>query len=385
MSAYSVDEERAIRAGRLVQDWAASRLLSEEQRAAMAADLQVDLRRTNRFLRITLFLFGLLILQSFTGLLAIAFGASALVAAVLCALAAGVSYKIADLLVTHYRLYRFGIEEAAAVVSIMFVGAAGALFASELLGSSGDSVIVAALVCSAVMSLAVFLRFGYAYAAVAAMILAATVPFVPGDSDMVHRLLSIAVLVVAVVFMRRARREHGAEFPGDTYAILEATAWAGIYLITNLQISSWISTPERDSTFYWITYGACWLLPAAGLWLAIRERHRLLLDVSAIMALVTLTTNKPYLGAARQVWDPVVFGVFLIVVAVALRRFLRGGADGSRDGVVAERIVESEKERIGFVATISVAHQGPVATRPAEPPDTFGGGRSGGAGASGSY
>lgn len=385
MNAYTVEEERAIRTGRLVQDWTASRILTDEQRAAMAPDLQVDLRRTNRFLRITLFLFGLLILQSFTGLLAIAFGASELVAAVLCALAAGVSYKIADLLVTHYRLYRFGIEEAAAVVSILFVGAAGALFASELLGSSGDSVIVAALVSGAAMSLAVFLRFGYVYAAVAAMILAATVPFVPGDSDMAHRLLSIAVLAVAFVFMRRARREHGAEFPGDTYAILEATAWAGIYLITNLQISSWISTPERDSTFYWITYGACWLLPAAGLWLAVRERHRLLLDVSAIMAIVTLTTNKPYLGAARQVWDPVVFGVFLIVVAVALRRWLRSGEDGSRDGFIAERIVESEKERIGFVATISVAHQGPVATRPAEPPDTFGGGRSGGAGASGSY
>lgn len=385
MNAYTVDEERAIRTGRLVQDWTASRILTEEQRAAMTPDLQVDLRRTNRFLRITLFLFGLLILQSITGLLAITFTAGPLAAVILCAVAAGATYKVADLLVTRYRLYRFGIEEAAAVVSIMLVAAASALLAMEVLDSANDAIVMAALVSGAAMALAVFLRFGYVYAAVAALILAATVPFVPGDSDMAHRLGSIAVLAAAFVYLRRARRAHGVEFPGDTYAILEATAWAGIYLVANLQISAWISTPEQGTPFYWITYGACWLLPAAGLWLAVRERHRLLLDVSAVMAIVTLTTNKPYLGAVRQPWDPVVFGVFLIVVAVALRRWLRSGGDGARDGFIAERIVESEKERIGFVATVSVAHQGPVATRPAEPPDTFGGGRSGGAGATGAY
>ena len=91
MNAYAVDDERAIRAGRLVQDWTASGVLAEEQRAALLPELQVDLRRTNRFLRITLFLFGLMILQSAAGLVAIVIS-DALGAAFLCLIAAAGSW-----------------------------------------------------------------------------------------------------------------------------------------------------------------------------------------------------------------------------------------------------------------------------------------------------
>ena len=67
MSAYTDDQERAIRVMRLVQDWTKSGLLTQEQRDRIAPELKVDLRRTNKFLRVTIFVFGLLILQSFTG------------------------------------------------------------------------------------------------------------------------------------------------------------------------------------------------------------------------------------------------------------------------------------------------------------------------------
>ena len=68
MNLYSQDDERAIREQRMVQDWTASGLLIPEQRARMAPELTVDLRRTNRFLRITLFVFGYMIVNSLTGL-----------------------------------------------------------------------------------------------------------------------------------------------------------------------------------------------------------------------------------------------------------------------------------------------------------------------------
>ncbi len=79
--------------------------------------------------------------------------------------------------------------------------------------------------------------------------------------------------------------------------------------------------------------------------------------------------------------------MLLIAVAVGLRRWLASGEDGSRDGFIAERILESEKERLGVVGTLSVLHQGPVASRPQpEPPPAIGGGgASGGAGATGSF
>ncbi|MDP2055297.1 MAG: hypothetical protein Q8L75_16790, partial [Acidobacteriota bacterium] len=72
MSAYHLDDERAIRTGRSVEDWTASGLLTSEQRDILMPQLAVDLRRTNKFLRITLFVFGGIILQSALGLFAVA-------------------------------------------------------------------------------------------------------------------------------------------------------------------------------------------------------------------------------------------------------------------------------------------------------------------------
>jgi len=385
MSAYSDDQERAIRVTRLVQDWVTSGLLAPEQRAQIAAELHVDLRRTNKFLRVTLFVFGLLILLAFTALLGIAFTADEAAAAVVCAITAGLSYFIANLLVTRYHLYRFGIEEAAAVACVGFAMASAALFAGSTAGFRGDGPVVAALAAGAIVSFAIFLRFGYVYAAIVAMIFTAAVPFVPGSSDVIHRLVAIFLLVIIFAVVRKLRNEHGREFPGDSYAIIEAAAWAGIYLITNLQLSSWLSHPEERTAFYWATYVATWVLPVIGIWIAVLDRHRILLDINAVMAIATLTTNKAYLGGERQAYDPIAFGVLLIVIAVGLRRWLASGEDGSRAGFIAERILESEKERLGVVGTLSVVHQGPVASHPPPEQPGFGGGKSGGAGASGSF
>ena len=390
MSAYSGDQERAIRVMRLVNDWTKSKLLSQEQRDQIAPELQVDLRRTNKFLRVTMFVFGFLILQAFTGLLAIGFAAGGEEAAsVLCAITAGLSYFVANLLVTRYNLYRFGIEEAAAVASVGFAMAAAALLAGSVSNFRGDAPVVAALIVGAVAALAMFLRFGYVYAAIGSMLFAAALPFVPGDSDMIHRLLSALILVVIFAVARSIRNQFGREFPGDSYAIIEAAAWAAIYLVINLQLTSWLSHPEDRTPFYWATYVATWVLPVIGLWVAVLDRHRLLLDVSALMAIATLMTNKEYLGAARQPYDPIAFGVLLIAIAMGLRRWLASGEDGSRDGFIAERILESEKERLGVVGTFSVVHQGPVASHPQPeqppPPAIGGGGRAGGAGATGSF
>jgi hypothetical protein len=388
MSAYADDQERAIRTARSVHDWCASGLITEAQRDRMLPELQVDLRRTNKFLRITLFVFGLMILQSIAGLLAISIGSSEeFVAGVLCGLVAAASFWITNLLVTQYHLYRFGIEEAGAVASIILTGVAAALLSTLGTDRVNDVSFTIALVTAAGVSFALFRRFGYVYGAVIAMLLAAAAAFVPGQSDIAHRLAAAILLVVCFAAARSARERHGHVFPGDSYGIIEAAAWIGLYLVINLQVSEWLSSPEDRTPFYWITYILTWLMPAAGLWIAIHDRHRMLLDVNIVMAIVTLMTNKAYLGTPRQPYDPVAFGVLLIVIAIGVRRWLASGADGSRGGYIAERLLASEKERLGVVGTISVIHQGPVAEPAAapEPPPVGGGGRSGGAGASGTF
>lgn len=387
MSAYADDQERDIRTARLVHDWAKSGLISQQQREQLLPELQVDLRRTNKFLRATLFIFGLLILQSVAGLMALSIAISEqVVAGIVCGVVAAGSFWIANFLVTSYKLYRFGIEEAAAMASVMLGGAAAALIAGGG-GGSDDVPFVAGLIAAATVSFVLFRRFGLVYGAVTAMILAVSAAFIPGSSDVAHRMAAASMLTVFFGLARSARERHGIDFPGDNYAIIEAAAWIGLYLVINLQISEWLSSPEDRTPFYWITYLLTWLMPAAGLWIAVRDRHRLLLDVSIVMAIVTLMTNKAYLGTPRQPYDPVAFGVLLIAIAIGVRRWLASGADGSRGGYIAERLVESEKARLGVIGTFSVVHQGSVA-EPAnapEPPALGGGGRSGGAGATGNF
>jgi hypothetical protein len=388
MSAYSLEQERGIRTGRLVHDWAQSRLISDDQRDRMLPELQVDLRRTNKFLRVTLFIFGLIILQSVAGLIAIAMGFSEEVGAgILCGGVAAACLWIANLLVIRHKLYRFGIEESAAIAGMILAGSAALLISTIGTGQVDDVQIMIGLATAAVVAFALFLRFGFVYAAVIAMVLIIAAAFIPGNSDIAHRVVAAVMLAVFFAVARSARERHGREFPGDNYAIIEAAAWIGLYLVINLQISRWLSSPEDRTPFYWTTYVLTWLMPAAGLWIAIRDRHRMLLDVNIVMAIVTLMTNKAYLGTPRQPYDPVAFGVLLIAVAMGVRRWLASGPDGSRSGYIAERLVESERERLGLAGTISVVHQGPVASPAHQPesPAIGGGGRSGGGGASGSF
>ena len=122
MSIYSRDDERAIRLQRLVDDWTKSGLLQPEQSERMLADLEVDLRRTNIFLRITLFLFGFLIVNALAGLFAVTLnlseGSRNVPADRRCR-----SLRAGAVGVERYRLYRFGIEEAVALSAVPFFGA----------------------------------------------------------------------------------------------------------------------------------------------------------------------------------------------------------------------------------------------------------------------
>lgn len=379
MSLYSRDEERAIRAKRQVDDWTQSGLLLPEQRDRILPSLQVDLRRTNTVLRITLLLFSLLIVNAIAGL-GVIFLESLMSLRTLSwfALAnAIVLFLAAETLVRRYRLYHFGIEEGVAMAAALSFSVALAQFPdsfSTMLGFAGATI----------AAVAIFLRFGYAYAAIAATVFAPMVVFDYEQSDTFRRLVAFGLLFT-VFFMARERREdHDPEFPSDIHALIQAVAWAGMYVIANLKVSSLLSVPDGYDAVYWATYVVIWVMPFAGLLMAIRDRHRALLDVNIVLAIVTMMTNKPYLGAEQKPWDPILFGVLLIAIVVGVRRWLSSGPAGSRDGYIAERILASERDRLALAGTATVLAPGAPPANPDEPP-SFGGGESGGGGAFGKF
>lgn len=387
MSAYHLDDERAIRTGRLVEDWTRSGLLSPEQRDILMPQMAVDLRRTNKFLRMTLFVFGGIILQSALGLFAVALFdvSNAAGAGVLCLIVGAGCFWLASHLVNRYHLYRFGVEEAAALSAAGLVAGGTALLLAD--AGLGDWPLIVGLATAAVMLFVLFRHFGYVYAALFALVAAAALPFQFGSSEAIQRVVAGVLLAGAAFAARAARADDGDEYPGDGLMVIEAAAWLGIYLLVNLVMSTGLSRVDRGSAFHWITYAGIWVLPAVVLWLAIRGRERPLLWSGLAMALGTLLSNKEYLGSPRHEWDPMVFGLLLMVIAVGVRRWLAAGEDGLRHGYSASRLVASDRDLTAHLALVSAAQVNvPVtSTAPAPDPSIGGGGRSGGGGAGGTF
>jgi uncharacterized membrane protein YgcG len=389
MRKYDDNDERTIRVERLVREWTRSGLIDQAQHDRIAPELKVPFRRTNLFLRLILFGFGIVIIAAAVMLVAVTLGLRRETElAPLCLVAAAACFGLAELLVNAGSLYRFGIEEAAAVSSIVLLALAGAGFTWSVPHEGpGEFPLFVALIIGSIGAFAIYFRFGYVYGAIASMACISLAPFQTGLSDVMQRVFAVGILACAFFAARSKRRKYGDEFPGSEYGIIQAIAWAGIYALLNLHLplDPLPSASAFPPPFFWFTYAMTWVLPMIGFYLAVRDKDRPLLDVSIVLAIVTLITNKPYLGMSRESWDPIIFGVALIATAILLRKWL---SSGERNGFTAERLLSSDKRRLSIVATASTAlHTAAHAPVDSASPDKFqsGGGRSGGAGASGEF
>src|SRR5205823_2884572 len=78
---------------------------------------------------------------------------------------------------------------------------------------------------------------------------------------------------------------------------------------------------------------------------------------SGAMLITTLATNKLYLGSPPQTWDPILFGLFLMIAAVWIRRWLSRGSSGARFGFTPARILNRDSRLMTVVSTASAAFQ----------------------------
>jgi hypothetical protein len=381
MRIYLQADEEKIRAQSLVREWHRSGFLNASQTAQLLSELRVDLRRTNFFLRAVLFLFTSVVIAAAVSLiLTIAAVNADPFNGTICIVAALVCFAIAQLLIRQFRFYRFGIEEAFAVAAAILLSIGVALVAPR----GGDFQFAAGLAVGALGFVVVFARYGYVYSAVAGLICAAAIPLPLVRSVVTMRVLAAVICTCTFLVARRRRMAFGDDFPGDDYAVIQASAWVGLYLALNLQLAS--SAYYQEDLIYWSTYAMTWVLPIVGFWLALPTKDRPLMNVSVLSALITLATNKSYLHLMRQPWDPILLGALLAGSAILTKRWLGKGTGGQRRGFTTVRLLASDRQAMNFVSTASTALQSPSVSAPVRTsePD-FGGGRSGGAGASGSF
>ena len=123
-----------------------------------------------------------------------------------------------------------------------------------------------------------------------------------------------------LIAVAAVRSRHRFDYLEETYSLVEAMLWLGIYLAINLKISSldlsarwWGGIPDTSELFprpfYWTTWVLIWCLPPIVLARGIRQKDRFVIAVGVIVATLTLVCNKPYLGWQRHTWDPMLLGI----------------------------------------------------------------------------
>ena len=400
MRIYTESSEETLRAHKHLTQWTGDGSLSKEQYQRLEQDTVSDLRTTNIFLRLVLLFFTMIGIAAAVALFFTIFlsGTSQPTTGIFLLIFAAVSYTAAEVAVTQARLYRYGIEEALAVCSVAFLCVGLDFFFFSGISHSSREIQFVVPAVGAIASLWIWYRFNLWYAFPAAMIFAIFLPGYWTPSHSAQHVFISVLYAAGLICIAPIRSRHRFDYLEDAYSLSEAFLWLGIYLIFNLKISDfsllshWGSptrfTSESAEPFYWTTWVLIWCLPPLILTRGVHQKDRFIIAVGAMTTVLTLVTNKPYLGWQRHTWDPILLGIALTGVSLFLRRWLALGPDGVRHGFTAARLSGKDKHAmsVGSAVLGLITPQSITPTpQPTNPDFRFGGGGSGGGGASGDF
>jgi hypothetical protein len=305
---------------------------------------------------------------------------------------------LAEYLAGRKCFYRHGIEEALALAGMVLVCSGIVIFISMQKVAPRFLITAGAMLIS-IGAAWLYLRFGFLYAAVLSVACACIVPFQMSLPPASERAILAMVLAIMILASIRAENFETGDFKKERSAMLQACLLAGIYLAVNLRLPelgkaywghsgmSYRPFAGFPPLFYWMTCGLTFLVPAFGLYHGLKHRKRIVINVSLIAALLTLATNKDYLGFKHYAWDPAIFGVFIVVAAIVIMRWLANGGREARNGFTAQNLLTPENHGINLADIGAAILPGAIQANlpPASPDKPFDGGQSGGGGASQGY
>lgn len=400
MSLYTEDQQEAIYIRGQAKLWLRSGLITADQVEHIYRNADPRLKQTNMFFRLIFFIFTYLGVAAVLGLFFLVFGRfNQTVSGVILISLAGLAYCLAENYVKKHSLYRYGIEEALSLAAIaMFCS--GMVMVIPQFGTAGQRMIVS--LAAAACAFAVYHRLGFLYAAIIGIgalcyfVFAALPPLSP---DMLRVVMALALLS-CLVFCFLAEKRLEKDFRKERNEIIQAIIWVAIYFTINLQTGNLfeyamsgkgaaahgINYGRTLPAFYWASYALTYLFPAVMLYLGIKQRKRFILDAALILLVVTLMTNKSYLGMERYVWDPDLLGIAMIAVSYFTARWLSNGRDEMRSGFTGRNILKAETHGIDLASLGAAIIPATIDVVPAKSEEEpFAGGASGGGGADATF
>jgi hypothetical protein len=399
ISLYTAEQEERLFIRREARTWARSGLITDEQLGIIDSRTDPGLSRTNIFFRILFFVFTYICMQAVVGFCVWVVGLRNEVSIAWAALAFGIAMVgLAEYLVQRKSFYRYGIEEALTLAG-MALACAGIVIFISLLHVELRSLVTTAAILASAGAFWLYLRFGFLYAAVISAACVCVVPFQLSLPPASERAIVAMVLALVLLTSIRAESFETRDFRKERSAILQACLLAGIYLAVNLRLPelgrAHFGNPASfyqphagfPPLFYWATYGLAFLVPVLGLYHGLKSRKRIVINVSLIAALLTLATNKDYLGFKHYAWDPAVLGVVMVMAALAIMRWLANGGRETRNGYTAQNLLKPENHGINLADLGAAVLPGAIQANlpPSSIDKPFAGGQSGGGGASSGY
>jgi len=206
MRAYADSDESNIFLERQIREWTQSGLLEPSQGASLVSEVRVEFRRTSIYLRVVLFIFSLLISAAAVALVAASSHLDDKTAGVLCVISGIVTFFMAEVLVREFHFYRFGVEEGVAVLSAIFISIGiGIATGLTFFGHGANTPLVLGITTGIVVSLAVYLRFGFLYVAAFALVGLGLLAFQIASTEAGKIGLAAAMLLAAAVIARILR------------------------------------------------------------------------------------------------------------------------------------------------------------------------------------
>lgn len=404
------DRAAAVRAA--ARSWRRAGIVDDAALAAVESAFPDDRVRAGPVFRVLLFLFTIVAASGLLGFLAVGLGSHAGALATLAAVAGVALLALTEVQVGALRRRQGGTEAATSLLGIGLLLAAAAWFLLDARSLGAAAAVPALCLLAAALAGAAAWRWGYplyaALATAAAFVALAHLP--AGRAAWIalplaaapallrlsesprlppaHRSSAMAVLLVALggLYLAvhagswevRLVERIGGRDPGPMPQMLPASAASAASLAP--------LAPGHGGLPWWSAMAATALVPVLLLAGGLRRRRLPLLLAGIVAAVVSLATFQQYLRLGPAWLVLTAAGALWIAAVLGSWRWLDSGPAGERHGFTAAPLLTDARRQAALEAGVTVLTLQPAAPAAAtERPFEGGGGRSGGAGATGEF